>query len=103
MAKAVVDPAEVRRFASDLKRFNTDLHSQLGQLNARFRQLGQTWRDQEHRKFAEGEQTKTHEIGQHRLRQNSRFAISPKMRKFEIHKNGETELANKCKLQGCGK
>jgi uncharacterized protein YukE len=53
MAKAVVDPAEVRRFASDLKRFNTDLHSQLGQLNARFRQLGQTWRDQEHRKFAE--------------------------------------------------
>jgi WXG100 family type VII secretion target len=53
MAKAVVDPAELRRFAQDLKRFNTTLRDQLAVLQSRMNELGQTWRDQEHVKFAE--------------------------------------------------
>lgn len=53
MAKAVVDPAELRRFAQELKHFNTMLRDQMSVLGARFNQLGHTWRDQEHTKFAE--------------------------------------------------
>ena len=53
MGKAQVDPAELRRFAQDLVRFNNDLQQLLGGLNARMRSLEQTWRDQEQRKFAE--------------------------------------------------
>ncbi len=53
MAKAVVDPAELRRFAQDLNRFNGELGNQMKVLHGRLITLGQTWRDQEHRKFAE--------------------------------------------------
>ena len=53
MAKAVVDPAELRRFAQDLKRFNTTLRDQMAVLQARLTELGQTWRDQEQVKFSE--------------------------------------------------
>ena len=53
MSKAVMDPAEVRRFAEELKRFNQDLQSRLALLQARFSALGETWQDQEHVKFAE--------------------------------------------------
>lgn len=58
MGKANVDPAELRRFAQDLNRFNNELQSLLGGLHARMRNLETTWRDQEQRKFAEAfEQT----------------------------------------------
>jgi uncharacterized protein YukE len=53
MAKAIVDPAELRRFALDLKRFNTSLRDQTASLGVRFKNLADTWRDQEHSKFAE--------------------------------------------------
>ena len=53
MAKANVDPAELRRFAQDLSRFNNELQSLMGGLHARMRGLESTWRDQEQRKFAE--------------------------------------------------
>lgn len=53
MAKAVVDPAELRRFAQDLKRFNNELHNQLSVLHGRLMGLGQSWKDQEHTKFVE--------------------------------------------------
>ena len=53
MAKAIVDPAELRRFAQDLKRFNDELQNHVKVLHGRFNTLGQTWRDQEQRKFAE--------------------------------------------------
>jgi uncharacterized protein YukE len=53
MGKAIVDPEELRRFAQDLKRFNNELKNQMQILNGRFISLGQTWRDQEHRKFAQ--------------------------------------------------
>jgi len=53
MAKAVVDPGELRRFAQDMKRFNDDLRNQMKILHGRMTALGQTWRDQEHAKFSE--------------------------------------------------
>ena len=53
MGKAHVDPSELRRFAQDLNRFNNELQGLLAGLHARMRGLESTWRDQEHRKFAE--------------------------------------------------
>ena len=53
MSKAVVDPEELRRFAFDLKRFNTEMQSQIVSIQRRFVKLGETWQDQEHQKFAE--------------------------------------------------
>jgi uncharacterized protein YukE len=53
MSKAHVDPAELRRFALDLNRFNNDLIGLLGSLNGRLRGLESTWRDQEQKKFTE--------------------------------------------------
>ncbi|MBL0870688.1 MAG: WXG100 family type VII secretion target [Phycisphaerales bacterium] len=58
MSKAVVDPAELRRFAQDLRRFTQNLEGQMQLLNSRLSALGQTWRDQEQQKFVlEFEQT----------------------------------------------
>lgn len=53
MAQAIVDPAELRRFAANLKRFNTDLQMNLSGLHGQLLALGDTWRDQEHEKFRE--------------------------------------------------
>jgi len=53
VAKAVVDPEELRRFAFELKRFNTDVQAQVSSIQRRFVKLGETWQDQEHAKFAE--------------------------------------------------
>lgn len=52
MSRAVVDPAELRRFASSLKNFNNEVSRQLAVLQGQFAALGDTWRDQEHDKFA---------------------------------------------------
>jgi len=58
MGKAHVDPAELRRFAQDLNRFNTEMQTLVGGLHGRLRGLEATWRDQEQRKFTEAfEQT----------------------------------------------
>ncbi len=48
-----MDPEEVRRFASELKRFNEDVQGRASALQARFSALGSTWQDQDHEKFAE--------------------------------------------------
>ncbi len=53
MAKASVDPTELRRFAADLNRFNNDLQGLVGSLNAKMQALEQSWRDQEQHKFTE--------------------------------------------------
>ena len=58
MAKVIVEPDEVKRFARELARFREELESGMGHITARMNALGETWRDQEHRKFAdEFEQT----------------------------------------------
>jgi uncharacterized protein YukE len=53
MAKAIVDPSELRRFAQHLKHFTGDVQHQLATLQGQFAGLGDTWRDQEHEKFAQ--------------------------------------------------
>jgi uncharacterized protein YukE len=53
MSQAIMDPAEVRRFAHELKRFNQDIQDRLALLQARFAALGDTWQDQEHERFAD--------------------------------------------------
>src|SRR5271166_2031161 len=58
MAQAIVDPAELRRFAQNLKRFNNEVHTNLAALHGQLLALGDTWRDQEHALFLqEFEQT----------------------------------------------
>jgi hypothetical protein len=51
MAQAIVDPAELRRFAHSLKQFNLDLRDRLAGLHGQMMGLGDTWRDQEHEHF----------------------------------------------------
>jgi uncharacterized protein YukE len=51
MSQAIVDPAELRRFATNLKRFNADLQSALAGLHGQLVGLGDSWRDQEHDRF----------------------------------------------------
>jgi WXG100 family type VII secretion target len=53
MSQAIVDPAELRRFAQNLKKFNQELEERLTSLRAQLNSLGATWRDQEHKKFVE--------------------------------------------------
>ena len=52
MSRAIVDPAELRRFAHSLKNFNNEVGRHLAVLQGQFAGLGDTWRDQEHDKFA---------------------------------------------------
>ncbi|MFN0019837.1 MAG: WXG100 family type VII secretion target [Pirellulaceae bacterium] len=53
MPQAVVDPEELRQFAMSLKKFNHGLREQAGALANKLSALSATWRDQEHKKFAE--------------------------------------------------
>ena len=53
MPQAIMDPAEVRRFADELKRFNQDILDRMGMLQARFSALGDSWQDQEHERFTD--------------------------------------------------
>jgi WXG100 family type VII secretion target len=63
MAKADVDPAELRRFALDLKRFTDEIESLMGQLHGRMNALEGSWRDQEQKKFAEAFHQTTKALG----------------------------------------
>lgn len=53
MSQAIVDPAELRRFAQNLRKFNGELQSQLTTLSNQLAGLGTTWRDQENKRFVE--------------------------------------------------
>ena len=52
MAKANVDPDELRSFAKELNHFNTEIESMVGRMRAKLRALEQKWDDQEQRKFS---------------------------------------------------
>ena len=62
MAKAVVDPNEMRRFAAELKRFNANMQAELVGIHRQFVRLGETWQDQEHAKFAEDFERMVHAL-----------------------------------------
>ena len=53
MPQAIVDPEELRRFALNLKKFNSDVQERITSLGSQLNALGKTWRDQENKKFAE--------------------------------------------------
>lgn len=53
MGQAIVDPAELRRFAARLKYFSGEVLTQMQGVQRQLSALGATWRDQEHQKFAE--------------------------------------------------
>jgi uncharacterized protein YukE len=53
MPQAIVDPEEIRRFARNLKKFNIEMQDRITVLGSQLGALGKTWRDQEHKKFAE--------------------------------------------------
>ncbi len=49
----ILDPKELRLFAARLKQFNATLSQSSQQLQAQFRELGETWRDPAYAKFAQ--------------------------------------------------
>jgi uncharacterized protein YukE len=53
MPQAIVNPEELERFAQNLKQFNAQLRDTTARLQGQFSALGDTWRDQEHAKFAQ--------------------------------------------------
>ena len=53
MPQAVVDPEELRQFAQSLKKFNAQLRERAAALGNQLSSLNSSWRDQEHRKFAD--------------------------------------------------
>lgn len=60
MAQAIVDPAEIRRFAHHLKQFSEDLKDRLAALHGQLAGLGDSWRDQEHVRFVQEFEQTTH-------------------------------------------
>lgn len=77
MAKASVDPEELRRFAKDLNRFSHELQGLMGGVMSRMRSLEATWRDQEQRKFAEEFEQTVKTIGPfvERCQEHSKFLV----------------------------
>ena len=58
MSRVDATPSELRMFAARLQNYITQVSESSFQLQAHFRELGDTWRDQEHARFAqEFEQT----------------------------------------------
>ena len=53
MPQAVVDPEALRQFAQSLKKFNTQLRDRAAALGNQLAALNASWRDQEHKKFAD--------------------------------------------------
>jgi len=53
MGQAIVNPDDLRRFATQLRQFNNDLLAQMTLLHGQLSGLGQSWRDREHDKFVE--------------------------------------------------
>lgn len=53
MSQAVVDPDQLRQFASHLHRFAEEMKQRSTGLATQMNQLEQTWRDEQQRKFAE--------------------------------------------------
>jgi len=53
MSQAIVNPEELRRFAQQLKQFNTGLQEQMTALSGKMQSLSTSWRDQENKRFVE--------------------------------------------------
>jgi uncharacterized protein YukE len=63
MGQAIVDPAELRRFAARLKHFSAEVMTQMQGVQRQLSALSATWRDQEHQKFAEAFEQQLNQFG----------------------------------------
>ena len=63
MSRAVVEPAELRKFAQHLRRMSEDTKRQLSLTQQQLLNLGSTWRDQEHEKFVQEFQQQLQTLG----------------------------------------
>jgi uncharacterized protein YukE len=52
MPQAIVDPEQLRQFAGALRNFTEELQQRSTSLGSQMVNLSQTWRDQQHHKFA---------------------------------------------------
>lgn len=58
MSQAIASPEDLEKFAQELKQFNDQLAQSMQRLQGQFVRVGDTWRDQEHQRYAqEFEQT----------------------------------------------
>ncbi|NWJ47152.1 MAG: WXG100 family type VII secretion target [Chloroflexi bacterium] len=58
MSGVIANPEDIERFVQQLKNFTEQMRSGVSNMNGQFSRLGETWRDQEHSKYAqEFEQT----------------------------------------------
>jgi uncharacterized protein YukE len=64
MSQAIANPEDLRRFAVELKQFHSQLRESSARLQGQFVRLGDTWRDQEHQKFAQEFQQTMRVLGQ---------------------------------------
>jgi len=53
MAQVNVNPDEMRKFAQQLSQFTKELRQGMSKTQGSYRALGETWQDQEEKKFAE--------------------------------------------------
>lgn len=82
MAQAIVDPAELRRFAQSMNHFNGEIQERIAVLHGQLLSLGDSWRDQEHEKFIE-EFEQTQKVIEHYIEVSSQH-IPVLLRKAEL-------------------
>ncbi len=82
MTQAIVDPEQLRQFATTLRRFNETLLQAAGNLNQELQRLGTSWRDQEHEKFTIQFEEELKKVG--RLIEASEHHIPYLLRKAEL-------------------
>lgn len=81
MNQAIVDPEQLRRFASNLKIFTEELQQRSAALASQMNQLEQTWRDQQQRKFSQEFEDQMRQMN--RLLEASRQHVPYLLRKAE--------------------
>ena len=53
MPRAAVDPDELERFVTALRRFNETSRAELATVSRQFKRLGETWQDEEEARFSQ--------------------------------------------------
>lgn len=53
MSRAAVDPDELERFVTALRRFNESSRGELATVSRQFKRLGESWQDEEEARFAQ--------------------------------------------------
>ncbi len=82
MAQAIVDPEQLRQFAALLRRYNLQLQESTSTLSQALGRLSESWRDQEHAKFADEFDEQLRLV--HRLVERSEQHIPYLLKKAEL-------------------